>query len=425
MSRQSFSHRIPLDHQTAVPRHFTNRVFLGCVVDKGYPSGPDHLTRRYLNSRKNGTRRKEMPNVSKELIERMKYLIPHSIVKHQIRLIACPERAENGNAATVIDSIPRKILRTHLPRLDDVLLSDTIARRVQEANASMKTTAQTNSALAADRGTASDRSTKSRPDRQLFVQVCTLVQDDLIGFRFPSWRAAKFAREIRPEWLIDDGKRIYEYCLENDLRPTFSRLSDAFVPGRSKLACGLIIRWQGTHFDNLLKLQQHPLFAYLWEPANRPAVESSNTNLHLSQLARQAEKAVATRESIAAACTDEFNRDMDEECANVAHPYITDALEKISEAAAAGRKSAVIFVGSQGRSAFNCFGEKLQAHRSDDYFSHYSDHKLLDRPKCWDGVIARGLCLWAQDQGLVVDIRICEPFPKITQLQLNVSWEAN
>lgn len=352
-----------------------------------------------------------MSKISKELLGQMLYYIPESLVKHQIRLYSTPQPVRLITCDDIIAAMPRKIMLNHVPvRLDGVVLSQTIEHRIRELT----------TRVSGDAGDgATDSFVQRLEQRQGYLEVCELVQDKSLGFRFPGWREAKFARELKSDWLVEDGKRLYEYLAGNDLRPGFSQF---YRNHDGKWACRLFIRWQGNHFDKALNLRENALFAHVWKKERQGPLELGE-KIDFDSLARHADEVERIKEEIRWQCDQEFHRDMNDECELVARAYIGAARAAIARAAAEGEKTAEIFSATDGVAYSNVFGENLHA-SGGQYYTHYRNYHLFDRPMCYGGVVARGLCLWALEQDLKFDIRIhpWSPSRGNRGLRLVVSW---
>ncbi|MBP9090476.1 hypothetical protein KBI23_05560 [bacterium] len=120
----------------------------------------------------------------------------------------------------------------------------------------------------------------------------------------------------------------------------------------------------------------------------------------------------------------EHEQDLDEESERASFDYIVRAKHKIAETAATGGTEACIFLGSEGVSAFNCFGD-LISNENFDRTPQSELYKLFNHPLCQDGIIARGLCRWASGSGLTIRPRFLKVVGSQWQrtLYLSVSWK--
>ena len=309
-----------------------------------------------------------MENPSTPLIESMKYFIPHSLVQHQIRFITSPRLPARNieTLAEAMEALPRLLLSAQLPsgkRQDPHLL----------------------------------------PLRRCSVALCEIAQDKPLGFSFPSWRVGMFAVTVEPAWLKSEGKALYDFCLANGLTPEFGKLYNT----RGVLGCGLILHWPASLFDQILNLQNHPLFGHYWK-VDGPSAPAPEDELV-------------------------FNEEMDTECVRAAFPFHQQAQTKIAEALAAGKRSALIFTSKIETDVATSdaidtkwpgFGTSLRARLEGGWVSYYYDRQLFDQPLCYDSVVARGLCIWAENQKLPFDIQMSQPSPDSLQLQLRICFSA-
>jgi hypothetical protein len=308
-----------------------------------------------------------MSEMSRSLIESMKYLLPESQVKQTIRLQTLPERRLNC-VADVLAELPRRIVRKQLERV-------------------------------------------SAPT----VMVCLVETNHLISFTHPNWFTAAFSKKIEPEWLNDDGREIYNYCLDNGLAPHFSELNRTTTDLHW---CTIQINWQIAGLDDLLGLRQHPRLSSLFTKQENQAPTHIGTRIDVKKLRQRSESVGEEIEAEQCQRQKQFDQDMDEESAEVALALIPNAVQNIEAAAAKGKCEASIYIGSGGVSHDQIFGDGLNSNGA------YRDLKLLNKPTCLASVQARGLSLWAQAQGFAIELRVrgCRTYGARPILELCVSW---
>ena len=344
-----------------------------------------------------------MSKVSRELVNEMKFFVPHSLAKHQFRLYSSPLKSFSNTAIEIIQQLPARIVANHLPvNYSAVSISAVIESRVADLTPSVRSSF-----------------TPVTGEKTLYLSLCTLNQDQTLGFTFPNWKQAKFSRELSPNWLNPDGQKIYEYCLQNDLRPVFDKL---YRDHSGQKACRLMIRWQREHFDKLLGLPEHPLFAHRFQEQAKSPVRLHN-DIDIRELQALSTNAQLLRERVTNQVMIKHEQDLDEESDRASFDYIARAKKKIAETAATGGTEASIFIGSEGVSAFNCFGDSI-SNEIFDTTPQEELYQLFNHPLCHDGIIARGLCRWASGTGLTIRPRFLKVVGSQWQrtLYLNVSW---
>jgi hypothetical protein len=317
---------------------------------------------------------KYMSELSRELVDAMLELLPASEVKHRIRRYTFgkhqPETVEE-----IIAALPHLILGTQLS-------AHIIGNHVPTLH------------------------TKD---------ICSIIEESSLGFRFPTLLLGYFSKQIDPEWLNADARRIYQYCLDNGLRPEFSLLAPR---ERGRRSCRMFIRWQSEQLDSLLKLKEHPLFAQFWQ--SQPPASPVSEKVDTAFLVRTSEDVLAARAVAEAQAQVAFERDMNEECRAQAQPYIAPALESMRKAAADGKREAYIFFAESGLAYDTIFGDDV---KSNGRYEHYRDYRLLNKPCSRGSVIARGLCLWALEQNFKFEYivqRTDHTFPY--KLQMVILW---
>lgn len=351
-----------------------------------------------------------MTKVSRELIGNMMYFIPETLARHQIRMYAVPRIRQPQGLEQIIGELPHLMLSAHLPVCySAILIGSHIEAAINRATPQIGDQRYPG---------MNERIISDLNARQLYIELCELVQDTNMGFKFPNWRAAKFSKELRAEWLSGDGKTLYDYCAANDLRPGFTQL---YRTGGA-LACKLMVRWQGVHFDRLLKLHEHPLFAHRWQSGLVEA-GASGSSVDLSSLSERVERAKALREKITSESLADFEVDMDEESDILAARYIPAAQAAMQEAADTGKREATIFGATDGVSAFTCFGDNIRPSYQPIVVEQDEAYRLFNRPLCYGGVVARGLCRWARKNKLVLKVVIAPTYENGPRnLHLGVSW---
>lgn len=345
-----------------------------------------------------------MSKISRELVNAMKFFVPNSLAKHQFRLYSRPLKSFSNSANEIIQQLPARLVANHLPvNYSAVPICAVIESRVADLTPSVKSSF-----------------TPVIGEKTLYLQLCTLNQDESLGFTFPNWKQAKFSRELSPNWLNQDGQKLYEYCLQNDLRPVFDKL---YRNHSGQKACILMIRWQREHFDKLLGLPEHPLFAHRFQEQAKSPVRLQN-DIDIRELQALSTNAQLLHERVTNQVMIKHEQDLDEESDRASLDYIVRAKHKIAETAATGGIEASIFIGSEGVSAFNCFGDSI----SNEIFDTTPQEKLyrlFNHPLCHDGIIARGLCRWASGTGLTIRPHFLKVVGSQWQrtLYLNVSWK--
>ena len=344
-----------------------------------------------------------MSKISRELVAAMKFYVPHSLVKHQFRLLARRRNPFPRSADEIMQELPAWLVGSHLP--------------VEYSNFSM------NCAIDRKVRTLTEGSGKAFPsnpdDKSRYLNLCTLHEGESLGFAFPGWRQSKFAREINPDCLSEEAQKLYQYCLKNDLRPGF----DKIFRDNGKKACTLMIRWQKEHFDKLLGLPEHPLFNHCFQ-AQAPLPSYADGEFNLEQLQAWQADTEALREQVKAEVEAQFEIDLDEESDRSCASAVESARAKVAEAAKSGSKEVLIFVGSEGVAALNCFCPQISKETLDS--TPQSElHRIFRHPLCHDGVIARGLCRWANQTGLHIRLNFMSAgrSPGQRVLYLYVSWK--
>jgi hypothetical protein len=345
-----------------------------------------------------------MSKISRELVNAMKFFVPHSLAKHQFRLYSRPLKSFPKTATEIIQQMPALMVANHLPvNYSAVSISAVIERRVADLTPSVKSSF-----------------TPVSGEKALYLPLCTLNQDESLGFTFPNWKQAKFSRELSPNWLNQDGQKLYDYCLQNDLRPVFDKL---YRNHSGQKACRLMIRWQREHFDKLLGLPEHPLFAHRYQEQAPSSVHLHN-DINIRQLQALSTNAQRLHERVSQQVMVEHEQDLDEESDRASFDYIVRAKAKLAESAATGDTEACIFIGSEGVAAFNCFGDSI-SNEIFDTTTQEELYKLFNHPLCHDAIIARGLCRWASGSGLTIRPYFLKVVGSQWQrtLYLSVSWK--
>lgn len=344
-----------------------------------------------------------MSKISRELVAAMKFFVPHSLVKHQFRLLAGRRNPFPRSADEIIQELPAWLVGNHLPR-------DYYYNFSPADLAEMKVRALTE-------GLCPPYS--ARPDEKVrCLRLCTLYEGKSLGFAFPGWRQSTFASEMNPDWLNEEAQTLYKYCLQNDLCPGFERI----FTDNGKKACFFMIRWQKDHFDELLGLPEHPLFRHCFQ-AQAPLPSFAEGEFSVQQLQTWQTDIEALREQINAEVEAQFELDLDEESDRACVGAVESAKVKMAEAAKDGQTEAIIFIGSEGVAGFNSFCSDISQETLNS--TPQSElHKFFQRPLCHDGVIARGLCRWADQTGLHIRLQFkrsaSPPWDRV--LYVYVSW---
>ncbi|MBK8219460.1 MAG: hypothetical protein IPK73_00430 [Candidatus Obscuribacter sp.] len=132
----------------------------------------------------------------------------------------------------------------------------------------------------------------------------------------------------------------------------------------------------------------------------------------------------ALREQVKAEVEAQFEIDLDEESDPSCASAVESARAKVAEAAKSGSKEVLIFVGSEGVAALNCFCPQISKETLDS--TPQSElHRIFRHPLCHDGVIARGLCRWANQTNLKIRLLFMKSgsSPGQRVLYLYVSWK--
>lgn len=345
-----------------------------------------------------------MSKISRELVNAMKFFVPHSLAKHQFRLYSRPLKSFPNSADEIIQQLPALLVANHLPvNYSAAPISAVVERRVATMSTSIGSSF-----------------TPVNGEKTLYLPLCTLNQGESLGFTFPDWKKAKFSRELSPNWLNEDGHKLYEYCLQNDLRPVFDKL---FRNHSGQKACVLMIRWQREHFDKLLGLPGHPLFEHRYHEVSPPPAPLLD-DIDIRELQTLSSNAQLLHERVTAQVMAEHEQDLDEESDVASSDYIARAKVKLGETAATGDTEVCIFIGSEGVAALNCFGNSI-SNEVVKTTAQEELYQLFNHPLCHDGMIARGLCRWASASGLTIRPYLMKVVGSQWQrtLYLYVSWK--
>lgn len=346
-----------------------------------------------------------MSKISRELVAAMRFYVPHSLVKHQFRLLARRRNPFPGSADGIIQELPAWLVGSHLPvEYSNFSMDCAIDRKVRTLTEGLGKPFSSNT-----------------DDKSRYLNLCTLYEGKPLGFAFPGWRQSKFAREMNPEWLNEEAQRLYQYCLDNDLRPGFDKI---FIDNGKK-ACFLMIRWQKEHFDKLLGLPEHPLFNHCFQAQPPlPSYAEGDGDFSVEQLRTWKTDTEALREQVKAEVEAQFELDLDEESDLACAGVVESARAKMAEAAKNGKDEVLIFVGSEGVAGFNCFCPQISKETLNNTPQNEL-HRIFRHPLCHDGVIARGLCRWANQTNLHIRLNFMSAgrSPGQRVLYLYVSWK--
>jgi hypothetical protein len=237
---------------------------------------------------------------------------------------------------------------------------------------------------------------------QSHTELCDLVQDHSMGFEYPSWYEKKFAKELKADWLSADARKLYQYCLENDLRPGFGRPS--FYGRYHTKATFFMIRWQREHLNRLLDIARHPLFDQYgrfisYDVINDRPLGSEADHADLGDLVARASRVAQARREAGQARWDQYQKDFNEEGDEAAKLYIPGAVEAMRKAADKGEKEAMIYSPHEEGLLTDWIWSWVEQNQR----VALSGLEAFHNPT-WGAAVTRGLCRWTEKEGFTYRI---------------------